>query len=462
MTAPSTALTWAQQRFDTFATPDPRRRTRLVQMAAAALDHPAGRVTRVFPQAAAQQGAYDWLEHPAADARALARCEALATARACRGDDFAWVAVDMTDLHITDHDAAKDTGRLGTRRKPCRGFFVTTAFVLRADDSVAGVIAQTYWARPEGPPAERYGRPTEDKETRFWGLVGALTVVRLEAEAPGCRPWLLCDRGADFAEFILDNLSAARLWTVRAKTDRRVIDPEHHRLRALVAAHPVLGWAAVADEDSEREPRRRVARVALRATRVTLELRTRVDRRQWSTPVWAVSVQEENAPAGVEALSWLLLTSYPCEDFADAVLVAQGYGRRSRIEEYHRVWKSGGCDVEAQQLRDAPTIEKWSRLLSSVAVRLIQLRDASRQQPAVSAAEWFTPVEIEATVLLRAPRDHTPGVPPTLGRMVRWVAELGGYTGKSSGGPPGIIVLTRGLQRIELLAVHLRRTAEHP
>jgi len=462
MTDLSSAQTWAQQRFGGFSTPDPRRRARVIQMASTALDRPAGRVTRVFLHAAARQGAYDWLEHPAADARALARCEAAATVQACHGDAFAWVAVDMTDLQVVDHADAKGTGRLGSNLHPSRGFYVTTAFVVRADGATAGVVAQSYWARPAMPPAARYGRPLEDKETRFWGQTLTLTVAHFAALAPGCRPWFLCDRGADFAEFILDNLRQEWLWTVRAKTDRRVIDPEHTRLCALVAACPVLGRATVAVEDSAASSRWRVAQVDLRATPVTLELRTRLDRRQWAAPVWAVSVTEVGAPSGVEGLSWLLLTSYPSEDLSDAVLVVQGYGRRTRIEEYHRVWKSGGCDVEAQQLRSAAAIEKWSRLLSSVAVRLLQLRDASRQTPAVSATDWFTPLEIEATVLMRQPRDHTPDVPPTLGRMVRWIAELGGYTGKSSGGPPGITVIGRGWERVEVAVEVLARQRQLP
>jgi hypothetical protein len=35
------------------------------------------------------------------------------------------------------------------------------------------------------------------------------------------------------------------------------------------------------------------------------------------------------------------------------------------------------------------------------------------------------------------------------------VADLGGYTGKSSGGPPGAIVIGRGLHRIEAVATAL-------
>jgi hypothetical protein len=45
------------------------------------------------------------------------------------------------------------------------------------------------------------------------------------------------------------------------------------------------------------------------------------------------------------------------------------------------------------------------------------------------------------------------GTQPTLGEMTRWVADIGGYTGKSSGGPPGIRVITRGFDRVEAAAV---------
>ena len=33
---------------------------------------------------------------------------------------------------------------------------------------------------------------------------------------------------------------------------------------------------------------------------------------------------------------------------------------------------------------------------------------------------------------------------PTMATAIRWIAELGGYTGKSSGGPPGATTIGRG------------------
>ena len=37
---------------------------------------------------------------------------------------------------------------------------------------------------------------------------------------------------------------------------------------------------------------------------------------------------------------------------------------------------------------------------------------------------------------------------PTIAQAVRWIADLGGYTGKSSGGPPGSTTIGRGLERL--------------
>lgn len=44
---------------------------------------------------------------------------------------------------------------------------------------------------------------------------------------------------------------------------------------------------------------------------------------------------------------------------------------------------------------------------------------------------------------------------PTVGQMTLWLAELGGYTGKSFGGPPGSITIRRGLDFILPIAAAL-------
>lgn len=139
-----------------------------------------------------------------------------------------------------------------------------------------------------------------------------------------------------------------------------------------------------------------------------------------------------------------------------------GYTQRWRIEEFHKTWNSGACQVERTQLRSKDNILRWAVLLSSVAVRVQRLAMLSRTQPDLPATEELDQGEIDAAMMSTRQKTWRPGQVPPISEVTRWIAELGGYTGKSSGGPPGIQVLTRGLQRIELLANHLRLAKTTP
>ena len=46
-----------------------------------------------------------------------------------------------------------------------------------------------------------------------------------------------------------------------------------------------------------------------------------------------------------------------------------------------------------------------------------------------------------------------PATPPTLRQAVRWIAQLGGFLGRTSDGEPGVQVLWRGFQRLHDLTL---------
>ena len=88
---------------------------------------------------------------------------------------------------------------------------------------------------------------------------------------------------------------------------------------------------------------------------------------------------------------------------------------------------------------------------ASVAARLLRMSYLARTSPATPASNEFSPAEIRAVLVLKKPK----AVPAhlTIGQLVRWIAELGGYTSyASSGGPPGALVLARGFKDV-LVAV---------
>ncbi len=70
-------------------------------MAASAAGRPAGRVTEVFADAAARQGAYDFLESPDG-AEPIGQAAAEATLRRAREFEHIVVPLDGTSLNLTD------------------------------------------------------------------------------------------------------------------------------------------------------------------------------------------------------------------------------------------------------------------------------------------------------------------------------------------------------------------------
>jgi len=149
----------------------------------------------------------------------------------------------------------------------------------------------------------------------------------------------------------------------------------------------------------------------------------------------------------------MLLTNAPIASVEAARKVVLGYAIRWRIEDFHRTWKSGACNVELTQLRSRNAVIRWATILAVVATRIERLKHLGRTEPERPADDELTAVELEVLLVLkRRYKKRTESVPdamPTMAQAVRWIADIGGYTGKSSGGPPGSTTIRRGLERLK-------------
>ena len=161
-------------------------------------------------------------------------------------------------------------------------------------------------------------------------------------------------------------------------------------------------------------------------------------------------------PQGEDPVDWLLLTSRSVTTLKAARAVVLGYTFRWRIEEFHTSWKSGHCNVEDSQLRSEEAIRKWAIVLAAVASRVERLKLLARQNPTLPADLEFSEVELHALILLKRrskkKNETIPDSAPSIYQATLWLAELGGYTGKSSGGPPGTITISRGLAKVRAAA----------
>jgi len=108
-----------------------------------------------------------------------------------------------------------------------------------------------------------------------------------------------------------------------------------------------------------------------------------------------VHAREENPPPGCEAVEWFLLTTIAITSVVDAQQCLRWYCLRWRIEDWHRVLKSG-CGIE--KIGHA-TVERLRRAIAINLVigwRIMLMTLLGRERPNLPAEVLFSDVELKA------------------------------------------------------------------
>jgi hypothetical protein len=444
---------WAASEFSSAALGNSARTQRLVLMAAAAATVPAGTICEVFrDDLAGREGAYRLLEKHGGrhDAVGAAAARASFQRAQARHVESVIVPIDGSSLTATVQEP-EQFGPVGNSGTPAIGMTVMGAIALSPSGTPIGVAAQSYWARPHELRSknrwDRRSTPFEDKETVRWlEVMEKVLEAKADAGFEG-NVWFQADRGADFAH-CLAWASTAPCWvTVRASRDRHVED-RHHRLlwHALQGQPCSARYSLHVPRGEQRQERDALMELRHRSVVVTLPRQVGLD--NVAVEIFAVLVSEVTRPPNSEEpIEWLLLTTKPVHGPKGAREVVRAYGFRWRIEESHRTWKSV-TGVERNQLRTAGAFCLWSRILYSVSLRAERLKRLARETPLAAASTEFTKHELEV-LRLRFKKSHAEQETLSLKAAVQLVAQLGGYTGKSSGGPPGTVTIHRGLDFLQ-------------
>ena len=456
----TTARDWAYEEFGHAELGDRRRTSRLVRMLAAIAERPAGKVVEVFRSSAERQGAYDLLNNDAVRPDALLASIQQATAMRSSEEPFVYVVVDGTSLRLTDRQLTKDFGAVGSTANAARGLKLVHSYAISPRGVPTGIVDQQWWVRhPRKKRNDCQRRALQDKETIHW----VRSIEQATKALDGQRIWFQIDREGD-RYWTLKALHDSGQWfTVRSTYGHRFVftgtSRRQRRLHKVARTAPVRFVCAVA---VHAKPGRqgRLAKLEVRAVPMTLDMIEPLTKEQQAIAGHVVDIREVGSvPKSEKPLHWRLLTNRPIATDDDVMEVVVGYTRRWRIEELHRVWKSGACRVEESQLRSARRMTKWAILMVVTAARIERLRAFAKADPMKSSSVELSKYELRALVLLKRKyakkteliADDT----PTIEQAVRWLADLGGYTGKSSGGPPGAVTLRRGLEFIAPAAIAL-------
>jgi hypothetical protein len=459
------AEAWAEEEFGHAELGDRRRTRRLVRLTAEVAGKPAGMVTRACRSTASREGAFRLLESSDVHAESVREAVETATLRRCQPERRVFVPIDATSLTLSDESNSKELGGIGAWRKGARGVHVMTALAVTSGGTALGICGQHMWIREaRSQHDERRGALGKDSETSIWVDLLLDARRRFSESAPSCQPWFQMDRGADCWKVLTLAQDQGLLMTVRAAYDRRV-DDDDVRLWSTVERADVIAKRKIAvPARPARHRKRRLGegkrvtylaqpRAARRATvsirAACVDVRPRAGLGGATTRLNAVLVRENRR--GEDRVEWMLLTTHPIATRQQVLEIVRGYTLRWRIEDFHRVWKRGLCRVEETQLRSRNAIFKWATILAAVATRAMRLTQLARSTPDAPASTEFSPTELEAIVALRQPKETHDLASLTLSVAVRWVADLGGYTGPWNG-PPGPTVIGRGLYDVLVAA----------
>ena len=319
-------------------------------------------------------------------------------------------------------------------------------------------VPQICYEAPEATGEKR--KPAEERKTRRW-VEGLRECARLASELEGVRPVSVMDREGDSFELFVEQRRLGRVdLLVRAQHNRR-LGRELPKLFERVRAAPAQGRMEI--EVGRRSARRatrqqkasqkreaRLARVGLRWRTVELALPRNSDFTQ-EAPVRLnlVHVREENAPEGVRPLEWFLLTSVGVRSSREAKQVLEWYRLRWRIEEWHRVLKTG-CKAEYLGHQSGDRIERAVTIKAVIAWRLMAMTLLGRTTPELPAEVLFSDMEILA--LKDFAQDRRLPLPDHLGGTVVTLARLGGYLNRNYDPPPGHQKIWEGYVRLATMA----------
>ena len=458
--------TWAQQEFGGAPLGDERLSRRLVGVAEAKAEKPGRAFTGVaegdWP---AVKAYYRLIDHAAEDAVSMAHIlepHREQTVRRMKGQRTVLCIQDGSDLDYSSLAQCEGLGVIGTNQTAAqsRGLHLHTTLAVAPNGLPLGVLrAQCVAPQRKAPGDDRpsWAIPIEEKETFRW-IEGLRDLMDLAAEMPQTRLISVCDREADFFEMLEDHRRNPCVDLLVRANHNRGISEEPFKLFEAVRQTSLRTTVQVQIPRQSARPKlsKKKARPKRPSRQANLEVR--YQKIQLRPPkyysakdpidLWILHAVESSPPEGVEAVEWFLLTTVDITSPEDAVQCLRWYCLRWRIEDFHRVLKSG-CAIEKVAHETAERIRRAVAINLVIGWRIMLMTLLGRQTPELPAEVLFSNIELQ---VLRAYAKKKRLKPPsTLQDMVRLVARLGGYLGRTNDPPPGHQLMWQGYSQLQLM-----------
>lgn len=450
---------WAEHEFGGAPLGDVRLSRRLVKVAEAKGEVPDRAFSGVAKgDWAAVKGYYRMIDQP--DESAISMANILSphrerTLRRMQGQKTVLCVQDGSDLNYHNLDQCQGLGEIGKNQTSAksRGLHLHSTIALAANGLPLGIVRSECTARerrPEEDTRRASAIPIEEKKNFIW-IEHHRDLVEVAGQMPQTRLIDVCDREADFFELFDEQRKNPRVeLLVRAMYNRNITE-EPFKLFAAVRNAPVQSEVVVHIPRQSARPKRskqkarpkrpaRTAHLSVRSMGVQLRP-AHYNADKEPIDIWVVHALEENPPSNAEPVEWFLLTTLKINSAEDAEQCLRWYCLRWRIEDWHRVLKSG-CRIEDLAHETAERLRRAIAINLVIAWRIMLMALMGRETPKLPADVLFSDIELRTLRTYAKKNGLEP--PLLLGEAVRMVARLGGYLGRKNDPPPGHQLLWEG------------------
>ena len=463
---------WIEEELRTADLKDDRLNVRLREVLSQLAARPTASIPAACGGRAEMEAAYRLFDNDKVTFENILESHCRATRERIAAQEVVILAQDTTEVDLTrPEQQVRGAGPLDAGSR--RGALLHLLHAFTPDGTPLGTVQAASWVRDETPRpvsltgAGRAAIPLEEKESYRW----VVALRRAHAEAlrhPHTRIVCVADSEADIYELLAEGRkeSQAAEWIVRAGQNRALqpgaeqASPAH--LRQELLAQPVLFTQTISVrgrkakvaccQRGRQQPRHsRQTEVEVRAARVTLRPPWRPGQKLPAVSVNVVLVREPNPPQGDVPVEWILLTSLPIDSLDQVRQVIEYYCVRWMLEVFFRTLQTG-CRAEERRFEQIDRQLRCLAVYLIVTWRTLYVCRLGRRCPEISCQAIFEPSDWKAVYRV-VQNKPPPGKPPSLGEMVRMVAQLGGYVNRRRSDPPGPQTVWLGLQRVHDLAL---------
>lgn len=451
---------WVVEEFDGLDLGDVRLSGRTVRVLEGLAQRPEASLPQALGGEAELDAAYRLLDHPEVNPERILQSHYDHTLMRIMQEPVVLLIQDTTELNYTRRrQKMSELGPLNDENSA--GMYLHPVWAVTPDRLPLGLVAARMWTRRAeefGKKHQRKQRAFEEKESVRW-RDGYQRACEVAGQARDTQVICVSDAEGDIYECFIAAQSESpdqagmAYWITRAGQDRTVAGEDASTVWNRTAE------ARVVDEGTlslSATPKRvaRQAQVVVRATSLKLQPPHRHGEQLPEVTTNVVLVREEDPPAGVERIEWVLLTSLPVDTLEQVHLVIEYYACRWEIEVFFRVLKSG-CTVEELQLETFHRLTNCLALYLIVAWRVLYAMKLGRTCPELPCTVCFGDDEWQP-VWKVVQHEEPPRTPPALGPFIRVLARLGGYLNRKSDPPPGPKAMWIATRRLHDLALSWR------